>query len=291
MGVIWRTVGVNPWFEAVGVSLITLLGVGLGVWSRRLRRPYWAIGYVVSVILVAVLLVGRVTSMQFAPVFSWLVATRMRFVIVALAAALGLTAPLPHLPHRWERVGVCLLMGGVLVHFSLLPFLMPALIHNRLVRLESTIDDDGVCLQTTKYTCGPAAAVTALLRLGLPASESQIAILSRSSPVVGTLPVCLSRALARRYEADGLRCHYRKFDSIAQLPRSGITLVVVKNALFRDHCVAVLDVSDRTVTVADPITGITAIPREQFRSTWRFCGIVLTRVPTEAPPLHCRRDS
>ena len=267
----------NPWFETAGVALIAVLGMALGVSSRQLRRPYWIIGYVLSLTFIGMLLLGRTTSLHFVRPFSWLVATRMRFILVALAATLGLTTPLSRLPHQWEKIGVCLLLGAVLIRFSLLPFLMPAVLQDRLARIETTIDDNGVCHQSTRYTCGPAAAVTALLRLGLPASESQIAILSHASPAVGTLPACLSDALQRRYAAEGLRCQYRRFDSIAQLATSGITLAVVKNTFLQDHCVAVLDVEEQAVVIADPVTGMTRIPHDRFREIWRFSGVVLTR--------------
>lgn len=281
----------NPWFETAGVALIAVLGMVLGILSRQLRRPYWVLGYVLSLSFVAVLLLGRTTALRFTAPFSWLAATRMQFIMAALAATLGLTTPLSRLPHRWEKIVVSLLMGVFLLRFSLLPFLMPALLQDKLVGLETTIDDSGVCLQSTRYTCGPASAVTALLRLGLPASEGQIAILSHASPTVGTLPACLSKALRDRYEADGLKCHYRNFDSITQLGRSGITLAVVKNAFLQDHCVTVLGVSDETVTIGDPVTGLTAMSHDQFRTTWRFSGIVLRRDLTPPRQPEAERDT
>ena len=267
----------NPWLETAGVALIAVLGMAVGVASRQIRRPYWILGYVLSLVLIAILLLGRSTAVHFTPPFSWLVATRVRFVLIALATTLGLTTPLSRLPRAWEKVGACLLMGAVLVRFSLMPFLMPALLEDKLAQLPTTIDDNGVCLQATRYTCGPAAAVTALLRLGLPANEGQIAILAHASPTVGTLPACLSQALQKQYAAEGLRCHYRTFDSVAQLAKSGITLAVVRSALLKDHCVTVLGVSDKAVIVADPMTGIAAVPHEQFQAIWRFSGIVLSR--------------
>jgi predicted double-glycine peptidase len=44
-----------------------------------------------------------------------------------------------------------------------------------------------------------------------------------------------------------------------------------------DHCLAVLEVSDNAVTVADPVTGTRMMPYEQFEKIWRFSGIVLRR--------------
>ena len=57
----------NPWFETAGVALIALLGVILGVLSRRLRRPYWVLGCLLSLLCIAVLVVGRTTALHFRP--------------------------------------------------------------------------------------------------------------------------------------------------------------------------------------------------------------------------------
>jgi predicted double-glycine peptidase len=154
---------------------------------------------------------------------------------------------------------------------------MPALIKEQLSNIQTRFDQHGICRQTTDYTCGPAAAVTALARLGLTANEGELAVLSYSSPVTGTLPSCLSSALQSRYSAEGLSCKYRRFDSIAQLKNAGVTLALVKETLFMNHCIAVLEVTDEAVTVADPVTGTQMMPYEQFEKIWRFCGIELQR--------------
>lgn len=268
----------SPWLETAGVALVALLGVVVGGMSRRLRGPYWALAYALSLSLIALLALGRCSpAFQFAEPFSWIVASRSRLVVLALAITLGLPTLVPRLPRRWEKVVVYLAMTSLLLWSSILPFLAPALLQDRLANLETTIDANGVCLQTTGYTCGPAAAVTALRRLGLPADEGEIAVLSHASPMTGTFPVSLCKALQNRYAADGLRCRYRPFGSISELRDSGITLAVVKDALLVDHCVAVLDISDTTVTVADPRSGVRPMSREKFEAIWRFCGIVLTR--------------
>ena len=168
-------------------------------------------------------------------------------------------------------------MVVVVVWFSILPFLVPALIKEQLLNIRTRVDSNGICFQTKDYTCGPAAAVTALRRLGLPAHEGEIAVLAHSSPIAGTLPGCLSTALQNRYSADGLRCQYRYFDSLAELDNGGITLAAVRGAFLSDHCVAVLGVSERMVTVADPVLGRKLMSAEQFEKIWRFSGIVLKR--------------
>jgi hypothetical protein len=56
------------------------------------------------------------------------------------------------------------------------------------------VDGDGVCRQSSHYTCGPASAVTVLRKLGLPAEEGEIAILSHTSALTGTEPDVLAKA-------------------------------------------------------------------------------------------------
>ena len=113
-------------------------------------------------------------------------------------------------------------------------------------------------------------------KLGLSATEGELAILAHTSPVAGTLPMCLEAALLQRYAGQGLECEYRSFKSINELS-DGITLAVVKDAFLSDHCVAVLDVSENTVTIADPVTGKMLMSREQFKKIWRHTGILLKR--------------
>jgi hypothetical protein len=267
----------DPWLETIGIVLVAVLGIVLGRAFSRLRRPCWILGYFVPLVLMAALVVPRfANSLAFVPPFYWLVG-RLKFVILCLAVTMGLTTPLSRLPRKCEKLMICLLMAVVVTWFSVLPFLVPALIKDRLLNLRTSVDSDGVCLQTTDYTCGPAAAVTALGKLGLPANEGEIAVLSHSSPITGTLPRCLYTALQNHYSGEGLKCRYRYFKSLAELADAGITLVVVRNTFLTDHCVAVLDVSNGTVTVADPVVGKVLLPRKHFEKIWRFSGIVLER--------------
>jgi hypothetical protein len=216
-------------------------------------------------------------ELHFVRPFSWIVAGRMKFIVLSFAVTMGLTVPFSRLPHKFEKILVCILMIGVVIWYSVLPFLVPALIKDRLSNIQTRLSYNGVCFQSTDYTCGPAAAVTALGKLGLSAEEGEIAVLSHTSPVAGTLPACLSSALRNRYGPAGLRCKYRHFDSIEQLKNAGITLAMVRDSFLLDHCLAVLEVSDDSVTVADPMAGLLSIPYERFRKIWRFSGIVLER--------------
>ncbi|MBN1975668.1 MAG: hypothetical protein JW787_18690 [Sedimentisphaerales bacterium] len=267
-----------PLFETAGVILISVLSILLGRIFSGFKKPYWTLGYFFPLAIIALLLAARLEdALCFTLPFCWFVAGRSKFVILSLSVCMGLTVPLSRLPRRFEKILVCILMFVVVTWFSVMPFLFPLLIKDKLLSKATFFDRDGICRQTTDYTCGPAAAVTALGHLGLSAEEGEIAVLAHSSPVVGTLPALLCSALENRYGSEGLKCEYRRFDTIDQLKKTGITLVVVKEGFLLDHCIAVLDVLDDAVAVADPVTGKELIPIEQFEKIWRFSGIILER--------------
>lgn len=268
----------NPWLETTGVILVALLGAFFGRLFSSLRKPYWLWGYFLPFLLIAMLLMARLNNaLAFIPPFSWITMGRTRFIILALSVTMGLSTPLSRLPRRFEKVIICFLMAVVVAWFSVSPFLVPVLIKEKLLNIQTKLNAEGICYQSTDYTCGPAAAVTALGKLGLSADEGEIAVLSYSSPVAGTLPTCLSSALTERYGTEGLKCQYRYFDSIEQLRDAGITLAVVKVGFLSSHCVAVLDVSDDMVTIADPVLGRNLMSYEQFENVWEFAGIVMER--------------
>lgn len=269
------------WFETIGVILTVILGAFAGRAFSRLNSKNWTWGYFLPMSLVALLLISTfLTVRAFIPAFAWITGSRARFVIIGLAVSMGAMTLFGRLKNPVEKVFVFAVMFCVVLWASVLPFLVPALIQDDIAALQTKLDANFVCVQSTDYTCGPAAAVTALYQLGLNAQEGEIATLSHTSPVVGTLPWCLYRAIKNRYEPEGLECQFRRFDTISQLRDADVTLAVVKDAFLLDHCVAVLDVDDHTVTIADPVLGRLLMSYEDFQTVWRFYGITLKYNPS-----------
>jgi len=270
------------WFETVIVILIVVFGAVAGRLFSRLKNPHWVWGYFVPLMLLAFVLVATyISSKTIMPVLVWISGGRARFIIIGLAVTMGSMTLLGRLKNRLEKTVLSVLMAGVVIWGTVLPFFVPVLIRNDLTNLKTKMNADNICVQTTNFTCGPAAAVTALRRLGLPAQEGEIAILSHTSPVVGTLPWCLYRAIQQRYAAQGIECQLRHFNSVGELRGQDVTLVVVKDAFLLDHCVAVLEVGDETVTIADPAMGRQKMSHKDFEDVWRFYGITLKNHPAQ----------
>jgi predicted double-glycine peptidase len=156
---------------------------------------------------------------------------------------------------------------------------MPLVVEEDLAKLPTLTDSDDICVQSTPYTCGPAAAVTALRKIGFNAHEGELAILSHTSPFVGTMPWSLYKAIQDRYAASGVDCRFRHFESVKQLREADATLVVVRDAFLLDHCVAILEVGDNTITIGDPTLGKIQMSHKNFEAVWRYYGITLKYNP------------
>jgi len=270
----------NPWIETIGVVALALGGAWLGRWFSRLPKLYWMLGYFLPFLpIIGIGLTRWFASLEFTAPFSWLVAGRQEFAVCAFATTLLLTTPFSRLTTHRLKVLVVLFMAGVFIQYSLLPFLGPALIRNQLAALKTTVDADGVCLQSTSYNCGPAAAVTALRRLGLPAEEGELAVLAHTCNAAGTPSDVLADTLNARYGNRGLASEYRLFKSLSELKGDGITIAVIKYSFWADHYVTVLEVTGERVTVGDPLKGKASYTHDEFKKIWRFTGVVLKRNP------------
>lgn len=268
----------NPWVESLGVLMLAAGGVLLGAWFSRRRKPYWMLGYFIPLLMIMLYALGsRVPSLSLVPPISWTMMGRSKFAIIGFIGSMVLTTPLPMLPKQRDRIAVSLLMACVVLVLSVWPFLAPAFNRNLLAGLKTRMDFNGVCLQTTDYTCGPASAVTALRKLGFAAEEGQLAIAAHTSSTVGTPADILARLLRDQYGKDGLVCEYRVFKNLAELRNSGLTLAVVKFNFYYDHYVTVLAVDDLAVTVGDPAGGLMKLSPAEFEEEWRHAGIVLGR--------------
>ena len=268
----------NLWLATFIALLCALAGVALGWWFSRRRSPYWAIGYFIPLTLVFIYaLAYRFPTLMFTPPFSWIMVGIKKFAAFGFIATLVLTTPLSRVPQKRNRVMIVVLMAFIVFFMAIWPFLAPIVDRGQLSRLRTHMDHDGICMQSTDYTCGPASAVTALRKLGLPAEEGQIAILSCTSFQEGTPLDMLADALSRQYAASGLLVKCRAFSAVSELKQAGVTLAVVKYGVFVDHWVTVLEATDSEVVVGDPLGGLERFSYEDFAKQWRFICIVLQR--------------
>jgi hypothetical protein len=263
--------------QTAGVILLAVLGVCLGRWFSRLRSRAWLLGYAVPLLLVGVIaaLLWQ-PRMQLLPPFSWIMADRTEFAATALIWTTLLTTPLSRLQNRRERRAVVVFMILCTTWFSIMPFLLPAFLYHHLSGLKTTLNQDGVCIQSTDYNCGPAAAVTALRKIGIRAEEGELAVWSHTNYFSGTPTDSLCAAIRKGY---AVPCRTLYFSSVNELKGKEPLVAVIKFGFLVDHYVAVLSVTDTEVTAGDPLIGWRTYTHGQFEEVWRKCAIVFEKDP------------
>jgi predicted double-glycine peptidase len=152
-------------------------------------------------------------------------------------------------------------------------------IRQELKHLKTTISKDGICKQTTGYTCGPAAAVTILRQLGIEAQESELAIASKCTIKNGTTNEMLASAIKKLYGKKGIDCSIRHFDSIDQLKDICPMIAAIKLSPVVGHYTVVLEVTDDKVITGDPGYGKKEWSCENFKKKWYSDGIIIKRIP------------
>jgi predicted double-glycine peptidase len=258
--------------------LLVAVAASVGYAFSRLPKYHWLWGYCIPLALLLLFnFANHHPSILFTPPISWVMTGRKKFALVGIIAVILLTTPLSRLPKMRLRVLVTVLLGIYVLLESIMPFAAPIFNQKELAAMTTQINRDGVCLQSAGYTCGPASAVTALRQLGLPAEEGHIAIVSRTSMFAGTPPDVLADALRTEYAKLGLVVECRAFRDVADLKNAGLTLAVISYGPMTDHFVAVLEVTDSSVIVGDPLTGREYLSYQDFEAKWRHIGVVLKR--------------
>lgn len=147
----------------------------------------------------------------------------------------------------------------------LVPHLKPLLAPLDLAQLRDQCEGE-VCLQSTPSTCGPASATTILRRLGIAATERELAVEARSS-ASGTEIWYLARALRAR-----------GVDAVAVMAPGEIVAPSIAGVVLNGgagHFVAVLRQTPEEVTVMDPLRGLSVIPRAEVGRQYWFTGFFL----------------
>ncbi|MEM7231490.1 MAG: cysteine peptidase family C39 domain-containing protein [Planctomycetota bacterium] len=272
----------SSWILVAGVALLGLVGFALGRWLSRREGSSWLVAWAVPFLLVlGIALVRNIPSLEFVPPFSWIMAGRLEFALSVFSVTMMLSALGPRLSVRRQEawLSVLALTCGI---YMLLPFLLPPIFQGELSALETQVDPDSVCRQQTNYNCGPAAAVTALRKLGFEAEEGQIAVLAYTNPISGTQCDSLGIALEETYGDRGLECEYRRFETIDEMKPYGAVVTVIKFTFMIDHFVAVLEVGEKHVLLGDPAKGVQRLSRRAFREIWRGRGLALRRTNSQS---------
>jgi hypothetical protein len=186
------------------------------------------------------------------------------------AAGLGLIAGyLNRARHRHPLLKRQLRAFTVPVIFSLVlaaPFVKP------MLRPSGQFQDqwkNGVCIQSTPSSCGPASAATIARFLGKNITEAELAHESLTY-FGGTENWYLARALRKR----GFNVEFRKLPANSENFPTPAT-AGVKLAQGTGHFIALISRDGTNYVAGDPLTGKEVAPLSELRSEYTFTGFFL----------------
>lgn len=255
--------------------LLLATAVGMFAWARRLAlRPRRA-----------VLTAAAALAVLLAYLYSTLVGHLLANVpwddfvyferLPAHAAVLLVVALCWYLPGRIGRptLALLVLLGG---GYGLLevggPLLMPLYAGTLSDRVQALPSGKVEVVQSTGWSCGPAALSWALSVAGRPTSERELGLLAASTPFHGTADAGLLRACHRLGYPARMQRRLR-FEQLATLPRPFLVTWHLSGMVM--HWLVVLDVRGEKVLVGDPMMGEVDYTRAEFERKWMRDALVL----------------
>lgn len=261
--------------QFIAIAVFVSIAFFTGLKLSKLSKKYWVVSYLLALLVIMSIVASRhFRQLVFIAPFSWIMAGRVEFIVISAAAALLLGVLIPRLEQRNLKVSLCFLLFIFCGYNIAVPFLLPVFIRGKMERTENSYVSDGVCLQSTGYTCGPASAVTFLSQFGINANEGELAILAYTTPQLGTSEDLLVTAINKAHSKNGFRCEYIFIDTIKELKEHCPAIAVIKYSLLADHYITVLEVAENQVIVGNPLSGKETLTYQQFLDKWRSAAIV-----------------
>ena len=160
------------------------------------------------------------------------------------------------------------LVPGLLLAGLFVPYMKSVVAPLDLAGL-AAVCRDGVCLQTTASTCGPASVASILRVFDIEETEKTLAKEAFTSSG-GTENWYLARALRRR----GFSAHYVVVDRpVARLPFPSVAGVLLPGGA--GHFISVLAETDTAYVVGDPMYGRVNVPKSRPGDSYKFTGFFM----------------
>lgn len=141
------------------------------------------------------------------------------------------------------------------------------------------IDEQGICRQSTGYTCVAASMVTMLRARGIPAEEGELASLCRTQPGGGATDSRAVWALQTKLAGLPLVPRYAKLDLTSLVACPKPCMVQLDWGFFVSHMVPVMSATPDRVVLGDPLSGRREMAMAEFLNDWKGLAITLEEKP------------
>ena len=131
----------------------------------------------------------------------------------------------------------------------------------------------GPTLQSEDFACVPAACASALKRIGIPATESEMAHLTRTRAGYGSTLIRAMDGLRRKLVGSGLEVVLVQpsYEELVNFPTPALT--ALKTDAIGRHMVVLERITDQDVRMIDPLYGSVTVSRQKFEAS--YCRQVL----------------
>ena len=138
-------------------------------------------------------------------------------------------------------------------------------------------DRQSVVMQSTDFTCVPAACATALNRLGLPTTEADMAELTQARPGTGATIVRAMDGLEQRLAGHRVRVELVEPDFMQLTALTMPALTTLRVGPTQRHMVVLTHVDNFRVSLIDPQDGRVALTRREFEEVYEGQVLVFRR--------------
>lgn len=129
------------------------------------------------------------------------------------------------------------------------------------------LNTTGIVMQTTNYTCGPAALATVLNNMGINVTEQELATLAGTDENGTTMYGLVQAAKAKGLNAVGMKL------SVNELKKNNIVFLTIDGTT---HYSVVREVTNESVYLADPSLGNIEMTREKFSEAYSGNALVIS---------------
>ncbi len=252
------------WATILGLVYIGSYLAGLALRRARATGVYWAFG--VCFVLIALRVLFHCLPSVECLLSPYYVYTVIQPWWPQIVAFMLLGIGTVKMTRFWRQV---LVAACAAVLFSVMAQAITARVMFDPSDCTGVPDKEGICPQTTSFTCGAAAASTLLAQFGIDSDEKEMALLCWTNEFNGTecWPIC--KALHQKLAGTPYRPRILLGDWEVLRRRGGPVVVTKRLHAKCDHWLVVLDTTDTHVTVADPNMGKHTLSKDDFLESWR----------------------
>ncbi len=263
---------------AIGIGLAYVTAFALGLWLGRGNRKAFLAAFAAGFALIGVRVV-----FELAPAIEYCLSAIYAYTLIQpwwprLAAFLFLGLAITRVKRRLVPVLAAACAGALFI-------VSGQIVASRALfnpsQCEGVPGEDGLCQQTTSFTCGAAAASTLLARFGVQSNEREMALLCWTNDWTGTDRFSICKALHQKLDGTPYtpRLITANWERLAEQGSPSLVVISLIKAqgleLGLDHWVVVLDVTETEAHLADPIGGLRSMSRDAFLEDWRHFALIV----------------